>query len=143
MIRTAAILALTVPFGPAARPTAEVEGRQWEPMTVAGLTVEVGPLKKEIGLGGVKASGPIRAYGGEGTVVVRQGLTRRDVDAKLRDVDAAAFLSALGGRVPELAAVKFDGRIPRLEMEIRGRKFTARLWWLGGVVEIEGTITGE
>jgi len=131
------LIAVTIPFGPAARPVDPVG--YWQPFQISGIRVEVGPLAKNIGLDGVRLSGPIRAYGGEGTVAVRQGLTR-DVDATLKDVDAAEFIAVIGRQIPELAAIKLTGRIKEVTLAIRDKAISARLLWLGGVIEVSGKI---
>jgi len=136
-MRSLFLIAVTIPFGPAARPVDPVG--YWQPLEIGGIRVEVGPMAKSVGLSGVRLNGPLRAYGGVGTVAVRQGLTR-DVDAVLADVDAAEFIAVIGRQIPELAAVKLRGRISRVELTIRGKAISAKLNWLGGVIEVSGKI---
>lgn len=112
----------------------------WTTMCFGGLTVEVGPPgDKNFGLGGFRATAPIKAFGGTGTAKVRVGLTK-DVDAILTDVVVKDFLMAIGDSVPELARCEIGGKIHKVELRIRDKDIKATLYWLGGLIEVEGKL---
>lgn len=121
-MKSVALLALTLPFGPppsAAGPPPV----DWRETTVAGLTLLVGPAEPGVGLSGLTATMPVRAAGGEGTIVARQGLSR-DITVTVRDADAAQVAAAFD--LPAWLRPRLVGRIGEVRIVVAGDTFELR-----------------
>lgn len=163
-MKTLALLSLALPFGgeqPRPAPVAE-----WRDMQVAGLTLMVGPSKgKGLGLSGITVEMPVKAAGGSGVAVVRQGLTR-DIDVRITEVDAAELAKLFD--LPAWLAPKLVGKVGLVELTVKGdaltlkaskfripgdfvsrvdmradlktRAYAAKLYVFGGLAEVTGTL---
>lgn len=121
-MKTVALLALTLPFGPPPA-TGGPPPADWREVSVAGLTLLVGPGKPGLGLGGLTSTMPVKAAGGEGEIVARQGLSR-DISVTIREADAAQVAAMFD--LPAFLKGKVKGRIGEVRVVVSGDTFTLK-----------------
>lgn len=99
-----------------------------EPMTVkelgAGIKIHVSPLSHAITTSGIESTGKIEAYGGQGSLLVRTGLTQ-DLDIKLTEVNVEELV-ALFPDVPPMVKKLAKGRIGLVTVQVRGDTVTLK-----------------
>jgi hypothetical protein len=163
-MKTLALMALTLPFGPAPQSPPET----WSALDVMGLTLFTGPATTSVGFSGVTSTMPVKAAGGEGTLTLRQGLTR-DVAVTIRDADVRSIAGLFD--LPVWLKPKLVGRVSLVTLDVKGDRFelkatgfrvpgdpvskveasgdlkartvTVKAFALGGVLEYDGKLPGE
>jgi hypothetical protein len=126
-----------------------------------------GPSQTTVGLSGVTST-PVRVAGGDGTLTLRQGLTR-DVNVVVRDAEVKAVAGLFD--LPKWLDGKLRGRVGLVTLTIKGDSFTltaagfkvpgdpvsrveatgdlkartvtVKAWALGGLLEYDGKLPGE